>query len=427
MITVKQLTRPLSASRSAQLAKLVPGGVNSPFRSFQEVGGHTVFFSRAQGSRLFDIDGNTYLDYLGAWGPAVLGHSHPAIISACQRILSLGPVFGAPHELELELATRLVEGIKSLEQVRFVNSGTEAVMSAIRLSRGATLRNRIIILEGGYHGHSDSVLASNRHNSSLGIPQASAEQSLLVEFNNADALAACFQSCGDEVAAVLMEPVAGSMCVIPPEPGYLQEVRRLCTKYGALLIFDEVLTGCRISLGGAQELYGVQPDLSCFGKALGGGMPIGAYGGPEILMRNLFPVGRVYQAGTFSGNPVTMTGGIETLKLLSDPGIFAELEVKSARFFAGLAQAIEQTKAPVTLQRAGSMFSIVFADHPVKNFTDSQTVDVKAYARFFHYLLDHGIYMPPSAVDAACLSAAHTDEEIDFTIDVCREAFKQVF
>jgi glutamate-1-semialdehyde 2,1-aminomutase len=427
MITVKQQTRALSASRSAELAKLIPGGVNSPFRSFHEVGGHTIFFSKAQGSRLYDIDGNTYLDYLGAWGPAILGHSHPAIIAACQRALSLGPVFGAPHELELELATRLVEVIESLEQVRFVNSGTEAVMSAVRLARGVTKRNRIVILEGCYHGHSDSVLASNRHNNSLGIPQSSAEQSLLVEFNNANALAECFESWGEEIAAVLMEPVAGSMCVIPPEPGYLQEVRQLCTKYGALLIFDEVLTGCRVSLGGAQALYGVKPDLTCFGKALGGGMPIGAYGGPETIMRHLFPIGRVYQAGTFSGNPVTMAGGIETLRLLSKPEIFADLERTSARFFAGLSQAIKETRAPVQLQRAGSMFSIAFAGHAIKNYTNSLDVDCKVYAKFFHYLLDRGIYMPPTAVDAACLSAAHTNEEIDFTIDVCREAFKQVF
>lgn len=426
MITVKQLTRTLSAQRSTQLARLVPGGVNSPFRSFHEVGGHTIFFSKAQGSRLFDIDGNTYLDYLGAWGPAILGHSHPAIVAACQDALAHGPVFGAPHELELELATRMVEYIESLEQVRFVNSGTEAVMSAVRLARGATGRSKLVILEGCYHGHSDSVLASSRHQSSLGIPQPSADQSFLIEFNNAHALAECFQSWGDEIAAVLMEPVAGSMCVIPPEAGYLQEVRRLCTKYGALLIFDEVLTGCRIRLGGAQELYGVKPDLSCFGKALGGGMPIGAYGGPEAIMRNLFPVGRVYQAGTFSGNPVTMAGGIETLRLLSEPGIFTELERKSARFFAGLWQAIEQTKVPVRLQRAGSMFSIVFSGQPVKNFSDSLAVDTKAYARFFHYLLDRGIYMPPTAVDAACLSAAHTNEEIDFTIDICRQAFEDV-
>ena len=313
MITINKPTRPLSASRSAQLAKLTPGGVNSPFRSFQEVGGHTIFFSKGEGSRIFDIDGNSYLDYLGAWGPAILGHSHPQIIEACQRALSLGAVFGAPHEFELELASLLVQSVESLEQVRFVNSGTEAVMSAVRPARGATGRHRIIIMEGGYHGHSDSVLASNRHTSSAGIPKATADYTLLVPFNNLNALEECFVALGSDIAAVLLEPVPGAMCVIPPEPGYLEGVRRLSTKYGALLIFDEVLTGCRVRLGGAQELYGVKPDLSCFGKALGGGMPIGAYGGPEALMRELLPIGKVYQAGTFSGNPVTMAGGIETL------------------------------------------------------------------------------------------------------------------
>jgi glutamate-1-semialdehyde 2,1-aminomutase len=426
MITIKKRLHQLSAMRSAQLAKLIPGGVNSPFRSFQEVGGHTIFFSKASGSKLFDIDGNSYIDYQCAWGPAVLGHCHPQVIEACHKTLALGPVFGAPHELELELATALIDTVASLEQVRFVNSGTEAVMSTIRLARAYTGRDMIIMFDGCYHGHSDTVLAASRHASSAGIPETSAKGCLPVEFNNADALECCLEAYQGKVAAVLIEPIAGSMSVIPPEPGYLAAVRRLCTKYGALLIFDEVLTGFRVGAGGAQELYQVRPDLSCFGKALAGGMCIGAYGGSTEIMRNLFPVGKVYQAGTFSGNPVTMAGGVETIRLLSDPKIFAKLESNAARLFAGLTAAIDRLGLPVQLQRVGSIFGIAFAPNPIRNYADSLNINSKAYASFFHYLLDHGVYMPPSSVDAAFVSVAHTEEEIDFTIDVCQKAFERI-
>jgi len=427
MITASKRKLTLSAQRSAQLAELIPGGVNSPFRSFEEVGGHTIFFSKALGSKLFDIDGNTYIDYLGAWGPAVLGHCHPQVIAACQQALTLGPVSGAPHELELELATLLTKTIASLEQVRFVNSGTEAVMSAVRLARGATGRDKIIMFEGGYYGHSDATLASSRHATSGGVIQAVAQQTLLVEFNNLEALEKCLQDHPNDIAAVLIEPVAGSMSVIPSEPGYLAGIRRLCTKYGALLIFDEVLTGFRVALNGAQSVYGVMPDLTCFGKALAGGMPVGAYGGSKKIMSNLMPIGKVYQAGTFSGNPVTMAGAAETLQLLSNPAIFQKLELLSARFFAGLQVVIDELDVPVQLQRFGSMFAIAFAPKPLKNYKDSLSIDSKAYAKFFHYLLDQGIYMPPSSIDAACISAAHSEEEIDFTIEICRQALKEMF
>jgi glutamate-1-semialdehyde 2,1-aminomutase len=416
----------LSTEFSKQLAELVPGGVNSAFRSFKEVGGETIFLNRALGSKVYDIDDNCYIDYLGAWGPAVLGHCHPEVIAACQKALALGPVLGTPHQSELDFAAALVEAIPSFEQVRFVSTGTEAVMSAIRLARGVTGKDKIIMFEGSYHGHSDAVLASQSHKASAGIPVSTANNSLLVDFNNLEALESCLKTNRSQIAAVLMEPVAGAMAVVPPIPGYLEGVRQLCNDYDCLLIFDEVITGFRVALAGAQSLYNVMPDLTCFGKALGGGMPIGAYGGSKKLMSNLLPIGEVYQAGTFSGNPVTMAGGIATLKLLSNPKVFQRLEFLSETFFSGLQNVIDTMGIKVQLERVGSMFAIIFAPHPIRNYRESLSIDSRAYAEFFHYLLEHGIYMPPSSVDAAALSAAHSEEEIALTIDIFRDAFKQL-
>jgi len=412
---------------AATLAKLTPGGVNSAFRSFAEVGGHTIFLSHASGSKVFDIDGNTYIDYLGAWGPAVLGHSHPQIIAACQEAIVRGPVFGTPNELEIEMAQLLINAVSSIDQIRFVNSGTEAVMSAIRLARGATGRNKIVIFAGSYHGHSDSVLASRTPPASSGITDGSAQDTLIVEYNDLDTLEQCLKSFQNDIAAVLVEPVAGTMSVVPPQPGYLQGIRELCNAYGPLLIFDEVLTGFRLALGGAQELYGVKADLTCFGKSLGGGMPIGAYGGRKDLMSQLSPDGKVYQGGTFSGNPVTMAGGIATLKLLSNPQVFANLEKLSSHFFTNLQKEINRLGVPVQLQRVGAMFAIAFAPHPVLNYTDSLKINSQQYAKFFHYLLDRGIYMTPSSVDQAFVSSAHTLEEIDYTVEICSQAFSKIF
>jgi glutamate-1-semialdehyde 2,1-aminomutase len=426
-IQLKTKSTNLSAQSAKRLEEVTPGGVNSSFRSFIEVGGHTIFFSHALGSKIFDIDGNTYIDYLGAWGPAILGYSHPEIVKKCQETLARGPVFGAPHLLEIELAELIVKNIPSIEQIRFVNSGTEAVMSAVRLARGATGREKIIIFSGSYHGHSDSVLASRVPAASAGITAGSCESTVLVEYNSVDALRKCFEAHKNQIAAVIVEPVAGSMGVVPPQPDYLQGMRDLCTANGSVLVFDEVLTGFRVAFGGAQSIYGVKPDLTCFGKALAGGMPVGAYGGKKELMNQLLPHGTVYQAGTFSGNPVTMAGGIATINLLSDSAIFEKLESLSSRFFGGLEQTINKLDIPVQLQRVGSMFAIIFAAEPVKNLEDSLTIDAKKYAQFFHYLLENGIYMPPSSVDAACLSAMHSEEEIDYTIEVCAKAFEKVF
>lgn len=415
-----------SEALSAEIAELIPGGVDSPFRSFKEVGGHTIFFERASGSRLYDVDGNEFIDYLGAWGPAILGHCVPEVVKACQDVLAAGPVFGAPHSLEIELARAVREAVPSCEMLRFVNSGTEAVMSAVRLARGFTKRDMIIMFEGCYHGHSDSVLASQTHCSSDGIPDESKQNTILVPYNDAAALQKCLETNKGKIAAVLIEPVAGSMGVVPPAKGYLKDVESLCRAEDVVLIFDEVLTGCRVARGGAQEIYGIKPDLTCFGKALGGGMAIGAFGGRRQIMEALEPIGKVYQAGTFSGNPLTMAGGIATLKLLKEPAVFERMERSASTLFAGLQNIIDDRKLPVQLQRVGSMFAIIFSPEPVNNFRDSLNIDAGSFAVFYHELLKRGVYLPPSSVDAAAISAAHSVNDIERTIEVCDLAFAAV-
>ncbi len=410
-----------SADYSRQIAEVIPGGNDSPFRGFDEVGGHTIFFNRARGSKLYDIDGNAYLDYLGAWGPAILGHCVPEVVEACKSAIDLGAVFGAPHELELEMAKLVIEAIPSIEKVRFVSSGTEAVMSAIRLARGFTRKEKIIMFEGGYHGHSDATLCSQGHQSSAGVPAQTAQQTVLATFNDLESVRQVFTRFRGELAALVVEPVCGSMGVIPPDPGFLEGVDRLCKEEGVLFICDEVLTGLRVARGGAQSLYGIKPDITCLGKALGGGMPIGAYGGSAEIMDQLLPIGDVYQAGTFSGNPVTMAGGIETLKLLANPTVYQTLEDRTAQLFEGLQAHIKRKSLPIQLQRVGSMFGIVFAAKPVRNWQDHLNIDAKAFAQFFHRVLARGVYLPPSSVDAACVSAAHTQSEIDDTIKIMCE------
>jgi glutamate-1-semialdehyde 2,1-aminomutase len=411
-----------SEKLSREIAELIPGGVDSPFRAFTEVGGSTIFFERGSGAHLFDVDGNKYIDYLGAWGPALLGHAHPKLVAAAQDAVAAGAVFGAPHRSELELARALTTIMPSMKKVRFVNSGTEAVMSAVRLARGFTGRDLIIVFEGGYHGHSDSVLASTTHSSSSGIPNGIAANTLVVPFNETKTLQQTLENHRGRVAAVLMEPICGSIGVVPPEPGFLQEVERLCRLHETLLIFDEVITGLRVARGGAQELYGIKPDLTCLGKALGGGMPIGAYGGKAEIMDRLLPAGDVYQAGTFSGNPATMAAAIATIKVLNDPDIYATMEDRAAQLFEGIATAARKVGRTLQLQRVGSMFAVLFAPHPVKNHQDHLAIDSPAFTRFFHSLLQQGIYLPPSSVDAACLSAAHTSADIAETIDACAQA-----
>lgn len=416
-----------SAKYSRLIAELIPGGVDSPFRSFKEVGGHTIFFSKAKGSRLYDLDGNEFIDYLGAWGPAILGHCRQELVEACTRAVEMGPVFGAPHLSELELARRLQKAMPSLEMMRFVNSGTEAVMSAVRLARGYTGRDLLVMFEGCYHGHSDSVLGSRNHSSSSGIPAESKENTLLVPYNDLPALKDCLRQHSGKIAAVLIEPVAGSMGVIPPEPGYLQAVSAACLEASSLLIFDEVLTGLRVAHGGAQGLYGVKPDLSCLGKALGGGMAIGALGGRKEIMQELEPLGKVYQAGTFSGNPVTMAGGIALLEILQNPQIYQILEERSCQLSEGIIEYAKKKKLPLQVQRVGSMFSLVFAEQPVKNYRDSLRIDSRRFALFYHQALKRGVYFPPSSVDAAAVSAAHSTDDIEQSLRACCDALAAVF
>jgi glutamate-1-semialdehyde 2,1-aminomutase len=412
-----------SEKLSEEIAALIPGGVDSPFRAFTEVGGHTIFLERGQGSKLFDVDGNQYIDYLGAWGPALLGHCHPRLVAAAQQAVAAGAVFGAPHTSELELARALKSIMPSMEKLRFVNSGTEAVMSAVRLARGFTKRDLIVIFEGGYHGHSDSVLASTSHAASSGIPGGTAANTIAVPFNQAKALQHVLEANRGKVAAVLMEPICGSIGVVPPEPGFLQQVAALCRQHETLLIFDEVITGLRVARGGAQALYDVKPDITCLGKALGGGLPIGAYGGKAEIMDRLLPNGDVYQAGTFSGNPATMAAAIATIEVLNDPTIYANMEARAAQLFEGVSAAAKRAGKTVQLQRVGSMFAILFAPHPVKNCQDHLSIDSAAFTRFFHSLLQQGVYFPPSSVDAACLSAAHSEADIEETVKACAVAF----
>lgn len=416
-----------SIAYAKRIESVIPGGVDSPFRAFHEVGGDAIFFDRAKGSKLYDLDGNIYIDYLGAWGPAILGHCPDAVVEKCNETLAKGPVFGAPHVFEMEMAELVIDAVKSIEKIRFVNSGTEAVMSAIRLARGYTGKDTIIMFEGCYHGHSDATLASNGHQSSSGIPGGARDATVLARFNDLASVEALLDQHKGRVAAIIVEPVAGSMGVIAPQPGFLAGLRKLCDKHGVLYILDEVLTGFRIASGGAQTLYGVDADITCFGKALGGGMPIGAYGGRREIMARLQPDGDVYQAGTFSGNPVTMAGGIATLKLLRDKSVYKTLEARTSRLFSGLQSVIDKNGYPVQLSRVGSMFGIVFSAKPVFNFQDSLAIDAVAFAPFFHYLLDHGVYLPPSAVDAACLSTCHTEGEIDQSIEIIAAAFAVAF
>jgi len=428
---VKPCTK--TESLAKRIAELIPGGVNSPFRSFHEVGGQAIFLDRGKGSRVFDVDGNQFIDYVGAWGPAILGHAPQAVIDAVKGTIDKGPLFGAPHELELRLAETLVEALPSVDMVRFVNSGTEAVMSAIRLARGYTGRDKVIVFEGCYHGHSDSTLANDRIKHSSGVPDGFAGSSIQAEFNNLASVEECLEKHSGEVAAVILEPVTGSMGVIEPHPDFLPGLRSLCTKYDALLIFDEVLTGFRLAWGGAQNLYGVEPDLSTFGKTLGGGMPIGAYGGRREIMNCLMPIGKVYQAGTFSGNPLTMAGGLAILGELKNKQIYQTLENRAKRLFSGLERVLEQIeqeqgkRPPIQLQRVGSMFTVLFVEAPVKNFNDARKIDEKLFAKFFHHCLEGGVYLPPTAVDAACLSSEHSEEDIDRTIEVMGAGIRSIF
>jgi len=413
----------------AQAVELMPGGVNSPVRAFRGVGSTPRFIRSARGATMTDVDGKTYIDYVGSWGPMILGHADPEIISALHEALERGTSYGAPNELEVELAKEIVDAVPSIEMVRMVNSGTEATMSAIRLARGVTGRNKLVKFEGCYHGHGDSLLVKAGSGvatlglpDSPGVPASLAQNTLTVPFNDSEALANVLAE-HDDIAAVIIEPVVGNMGCVPPQPGYLKRVRELTSRAGALLIFDEVMTGFRVSRGGAQELYGIQPDITTLGKIIGGGLPVGAYGGSKDLMRNIAPAGPIYQAGTLSGNPLAMTAGLVTLRRLRDRAIYKRLEEATRRLCAGLADAAGEAGIETVTNRVGSMWTTFFNAAPVTNWTTADKSDRARYGKFFHGMLDEGIYLAPSQFEAAFVGLAHTDELIDKTVSAARTAF----
>jgi glutamate-1-semialdehyde 2,1-aminomutase len=414
------------------LARL-PGGVNSPVRAFGSVGGEPFFTARAQGPYLWDVEGKRYIDYIGSWGPMIAGHAHPAVLEAVQRVAVDGLSFGTPCALEVEMAERLVALVPALEMLRMVNSGTEATMAAIRVARGATGRSRIVKFEGCYHGHGDAFLVKAGSGvltlgmpDSPGVPKALADLTLTLPYNDIDAARSLFDQVGDSIAGLIVEPIAGNMNCILPEPGFLETLRELCTRHGAVLIFDEVMTGFRVAPGGAQQLYGVTPDLSTFGKIIGGGMPVGAYGGRRDLMSQVAPSGPIYQAGTLSGNPVAMAAGLATLDLVGQPGFHDRLLASTHRLCDGLEAAAARAGGPFCTTRVPAMFGLFLRAGPVRCFADAKGADVTAFRRFFHAMLERGVYWAPSAFEAGFLSSAHDDAVIDATIAAAGEAFAAI-
>jgi glutamate-1-semialdehyde 2,1-aminomutase len=417
----------------AAASRVLPGGVNSPVRAFKSVGGEPFFAQRAEGPYLWDVEGKRYIDYIGSWGPMIAGHAHPAVIEAVTRVARDGLSFGVPNALEVTMGETLTRLLPSCEMVRMVNSGTEATLSAIRLARGATGRTRIVKFEGCYHGHGDSFLVKAGSGAltfglpdSPGVPKELADLTLTLPYNDFDAATALFAARGDELAGLIVEPIAGNMNCILPKDGYLQHLRRLCSQHGTVLIFDEVMTGFRVALGGAQARYGVTPDLSTFGKIIGGGMPVGAFGGRRELMELIAPAGPVYQAGTLSGNPVAMAAGLATLELIQAPGFYEALEASTHVLCDGLEQAARDAGVAVTTNRSCAMFGLFFTDQPVESYAQATACDVAAFRRFFHAMLERGVYLAPSAYEAGFLSSAHTDEVINATLDAARESFRVV-
>lgn len=425
----------MSSNRSAALfasaCEHIPGGVNSPVRAFRGVGGTPVFFSRALGAYLFDADDRCYIDYVGSWGPAILGHAQPDVIREVQEAATLGLSFGAPTEVEVAMATKVCELMPSMELVRMVSSGTEATMSAIRLARGYTGRDLLVKFEGCYHGHSDSLLVKAGSGaltlgvpSSAGVPASVAAHTITLPYNDLAAVEAFFRTRGDEVACIIVEPVAGNMNLIPPAPGFLQGLRRVCDESGAVLIFDEVMTGFRVALGGAQALYDIRPDLTTLGKIIGGGMPVGAFGGKRAIMECIAPLGPVYQAGTLSGNPIAMRAGLKTLSLISQPGFHDQLSARTRALCDGFEAAGRAAGVPISTHQVGGMFGLFFSATPVWSYEDALRCDSEHFKRFFHAMLEEGIYMAPSAFEAGFVSIAHTAADIENTVAAAERALR---
>ena len=425
------MNKEISSTLYSSAKEVMPGGVNSPVRAFNAVGGEPLFIKSGKGSQIIDVDGNKFIDYVASWGPLIFGHAHPRVVEAIIRQAELGTSYGASTELEIELAEKVVSAIPSVEVVRMVNSGTEAVMSALRLARGITGRDKIVKFEGCYHGHADSLLVKAGSGLvSLGIPECPgivsslAEKTLNLSYNDAEGVRALFEREGKNIAALIVEPIAGNMGVIPPIPGFLQTLREETKKSGALLIFDEVISGLRVSLGGAQKLFGITPDITCMGKIIGGGLPVGAYGASKEVMDHISPVGSIYQAGTLSGNPLAMAAGNVILDLLSEPRVYELLEEKSKKLCDGFQKNTQELGISAQFTRVGSMFSMFFTDQPVTNFESVKTCDTKFFKNYFNGLLEEGIYIAPSQFEAGFMSAIHSDKEIEQTIDANLKALK---
>jgi glutamate-1-semialdehyde 2,1-aminomutase len=419
-----------STSDFQEAIKYIPGGVNSPVRAFKSVGCDPIFIERAAGSKIYDVDGNEYIDYVCSWGPMILGHCHPQVNEALVKAIEKGTSFGAPTELEVELAQMVIDAVPSIEMVRMVNSGTEATMSAIRLARGATGRDKIIKFEGGYHGHADGLLVKAGSGAatlgvpdSPGVPADYARNTITVPFNNIDAIKAAVAEEGQNIACIIVEPLPGNMGCVAPKPGFLEGLRDICTASGIVLIFDEVMSGFRVAYGGAQKRFGVTPDLTCLGKVIGGGLPVGAYGGKKELMSQMAPSGPIYQAGTLSGNPLAMTAGIETLKILSQAGTYEKLEERSAQLGDGMKALAEKAGIPAFFTRVGSMSCMFFNDAEVVDFASAAKSDTERFGRYFRSMLEQGINLAPSQFEAGFVSLAHSKEDIEKTLAAVEKSF----
>ena len=417
----------------ARAQQTTPGGVNSPVRAFRSVGGTPRFITRAEGPYFWDADGKRYIDYIGSWGPAIVGHAHPQVIKAVQEAASRGLSFGAPTEGEIEIAEEICRLVPSIEQVRLVSSGTEATMSALRLARGATGRDKIVKFEGCYHGHADSLLVKAGSGlltfgnpTSAGVPEDFVKHTLVLDYNNIPQLEDAFASMGDTIACVIVEPVAGNMNLIRATPEFLQRMRELCTEYGTVLIFDEVMCGFRVGLGGAQEMYGITPDLTALGKVIGGGLPVAAFGGRAELMQKMAPLGPVYQAGTLSGNPVAVAAGMTTLKLIQEPGFYEKLGAASARLVQGLTEAAQESDIAFCGDAVGGMFGFYFSNSIPSTYGQMMAGDKERFNRFFHGMLDEGVYFAPAMFEAGFVSAQHSDAVIDETVEAARRVFKRI-
>ncbi len=412
---------------------LIPGGVNSPVRACRAVGGNPLFIEKAQGSRIVDADGNEYIDFVGSWGPMLLGHRHPAVIGAIESVLKRGVSFGAPVDLEVEMAEMICSAVPSVEMVRMVNSGTEAAMSAIRLARAYTGRDVLVKFDGCYHGHADTLLvaagsgvATLNIAGSPGVPDDTIRHTVSLPYNDTEAFSQLMAEKGDAVAAVIVEPVAGNMGLVPPEPEFLNALRSVTAEHGSLLIFDEVMTGFRLSYGGAQALYGISPDLSCFGKIVGGGLPVGAYGGRREIMAHIAPEGPVYQAGTLSGNPLAMAAGIATLKELQKPGFYESVEVQADRLSSGILRIADRIGIPLSVNRVGSMMSVFFTDREVRNFEDAKTSNLEVFGAYYNKMRDKCMYLPPSQFEALFISSAHDAADIDLFLSAAEAVLPEL-